>query len=131
VQQALTKILAGQERPPTQQILRDLAVACTALGEKIPARATVYAFVAKAPTQAYRRSDLPQQVQSALFNLDDDAVVPGHQVAFACLNHGGMRAVCFAAGLQWLALYQAARMRGWRDKSRGLILAVLRARGIQ
>lgn len=75
-------------------------------------------------------SALPTDVRPCLYNLSDDATVPGRQLAFYCFNYGGGRAASFAAGLPWLDLYQAARLPGWRPKSRGLIQAVLRVRGI-
>lgn len=56
--------------------------------------------------------------------------MPGPQLAFYCLNYGSLAAISYAAGLPWLDLYQAGRLRGWRPRSRGLLDAVLRARGI-
>ena len=57
-------------------------------------------------------------------------MVPGHQLAFYLFHHGDTQALSFAAGMPWLELYQANRMRGWRPTSRGLFLAVLRRRRI-
>ena len=74
--------------------------------------------------------DLPPEVQRALYNLGDEGRIPGHQVAFYCLNHGCARASSFAAGMPWLDLYQAARTRGWRQRSRGLLGAILAVRRI-
>jgi hypothetical protein len=48
---------------------------------------------------------------------------------FYCLNYGSLAAMSFAAGLPWLDLHQARHLRGWRPRSRGLLDAVLRARG--
>jgi hypothetical protein len=56
--------------------------------------------------------------------------VPGHQLAFYCFNYGSLGAISYAAGLPWLDLYQARRMRGWRPRSFGLLLAVMRRRGL-
>ncbi len=56
--------------------------------------------------------------------------VPGPQLAFYCLNYGGIGAISFAAGLPWLALYQAALIPGWRRRSGGLLEAIRRVRGI-
>jgi hypothetical protein len=82
------------------------------------------------PVPTYRVGDLPAPVQDALYNLEPDSEVPAHQLAFYCVNYGDLEAVSFAAGLPWLAIYQALRMRGYRPKSRGLIEAVARARRI-
>ena len=67
---------------------------------------------------------------SALYNLAPESEVPAHQVAFYCFNYGDLAAASFAAGLPWLALYQAARLPGWRARSRGLLEATLRVRNI-
>lgn len=75
-------------------------------------------------------ADLPPAVRDALYNLTADSEVPGHQVAFYCFNYGDSAAVSFAAGLPWLALYQAGRLPGFRPRSRGLFEAVMRARGL-
>jgi hypothetical protein len=69
-------------------------------------------------------------VQGALYNLGPTGQVPGHQLVFHAFQHGDTRAMSFAAGLPWLDLYQAQRMRGWRARSRGLLDAVMRRRGI-
>jgi hypothetical protein len=75
-------------------------------------------------------SDLPEPVREALYNLDATSLVPGPQLAFYCFNYGDLAAVSFAAGLPWLDLYRALRMPGYRPKSRGLLEAVARVRGI-
>lgn len=86
--------------------------------------------MARAPVRTYEMGALPPAVRETLYNLAEDGIVPGHQLAFHCLNYGGVEALSFAAGLPWLALYQAARLRGWRPRSRGLLEAILRTRGI-
>ena len=73
---------------------------------------------------------MPPWVRGALYNFDDESLVPEAQIAFYCFNYGDLRAMSYAAGLPWLALYQAVRTPGWRPKSRGVALAVLRVRGI-
>ncbi|MBI3182725.1 MAG: hypothetical protein HYZ28_11360 [Myxococcales bacterium] len=108
----------------------ELRVFCRESGQRAPARGTLYSFMAKAPTRRYEQARLPKAVREALYNVDPKASVPGHQLAFYCFNYGDVSAVSFAAGLPWLALFQAARMRGFRPRSRGLLEAVLRARGI-
>ena len=79
---------------------------------------------------SYALAELPAAVRSALYNMAGDAVVPGAQLAFYCFNYGELAAVHFAAGMPWLPLYQANRMRGWRGRSRGLLRAVLVVRRI-
>ncbi|HEV8240093.1 MAG TPA: hypothetical protein VGS57_12050 [Thermoanaerobaculia bacterium] len=86
--------------------------------------------MATTPAGSYSIAGLPAAVRATLYNLSDTGEVPGHQLAFYCFNYGGLEAMSFAAGLPWLALYQAARMRGWRPRSRGLLAAVLDAREI-
>lgn len=111
-------------------ILDDLGTWCEALGEKTPARATVYQAMARFPSGTYPIGELPAQVRIALYNLDPDGTVPGHQLAFYCLNYGDLSAMSFAAGLPWLSLYQAADLPGWRRRSRGLLEAIRRVRRI-
>jgi hypothetical protein len=65
-----------------------------------------------------------------LYNLGPTGTVPGHQLAFYCFNYGSLAAVSYAAGLPWLDLHQARRLQGWRPRSRGLLDAVMRVRGI-
>jgi hypothetical protein len=90
----------------------------------------VYKLLDKLSTPTYRLADLPSAVVAALYNLVPTSNVPGHQLAFYCFNYGDLSAVSFAAGLPWLALHQARRMPGYRPRSRGLLEAVVRARGI-
>lgn len=95
-----------------------------------PSRAWLYHHMAIVDGHSYQFGDLPAPVRSCLYNLSDKAAVPGHQLVFYCFHYGGLTALCFAAGLPWLDLYQAARAPGWRPRTRGMLLAVLRARGI-
>lgn len=126
----LNRLLQGQERPPVRQILRRLEVFCDEHGLTTPARATIYQAMAGLPSRSYTIVDLPDEVRETLYNLGSLGSVPGHQLAFHCLNYGGVRAASFAAGLPWLALYQAARLPGWRPRSRGLLRAIRVARRI-
>jgi hypothetical protein len=126
----LRRLLGGQQRPPMRLILRQLREFCSGAGFKMPSRATIYKFMAGANIHEYTIGRLGQQVQQALYNLDPQGTIPGHQLVFYCFNYGDLSAVSFAAGLPWIDLYQAAQMRGWRAKSRGLLEAVLHVRGI-
>ncbi len=126
----LNAILSEQEKPSIKKILSELTEYCNKKRAKPPARATLYQFMAKTSTGNYQPMSLPMAVQDALYNLDLNVPVPGHQLAFYCFNYGNLAAISFASVLPWLPLYQAAKMRGYREKSRGLLEAVLRVRGI-
>lgn len=122
--------LSGRDRPPMRSVLNRLEKSCARRGLDCPSRATVYKYMATVPVHRYEIRTLPPEVRAALYNLSSDGIVPGHQLAFYCFNYGDLRAVSFAAGLPWLDLYQAVRMRGFRPRSRGLLQAVTRVRGI-
>ncbi len=122
--------MSGRERPRTRDLLARIRACCAERGVKPPSRATVYKAMDTLPGPTYRVADLPPAVQAALYNLNAESRVPAHQVAFYCFNYGTLAALCFAAGLPWLALHQAQRLPGYRSKSRGLIEAVARVRGI-
>jgi len=126
----LRNLLLGHERPSMKSILQKLSEYCTRHYIKCPSRATVYKFMARTQGHEYEISSLPEYVQAALYNLSPDSRVPGHQLAFYCFNYGNLQALSFASGLPWLDLYQAARMRGFRPASRGLLDAVMRTRKI-
>lgn len=103
---------------------------CMSQGLKLPARASLYNAFSHLNGHTYRVVNLPEAVAEAVYNLDPEADLPGHQLAFYCFNYGSLAAVSFAAGLPWLDLHQASRLRGWRPRSRGLLEAVMRLRGI-
>jgi hypothetical protein len=126
----IERLLGGQERPPMREILAELDAFCRRRGHRCPSRATVYHLMDIVRPPAYRIEALPGPVRHTLYNLPDQGEVPGHQLAFYCFNYGDTAAFSFAAGLPWLALHQAGRMRGWRRRSRGLLEAVLAARRI-
>jgi hypothetical protein len=111
-------------------MLRQLCSMCRKKQLTAPSRATVYKLLDKLPVPSFRIRNLPPAAREALYNLDSTSEVPAHQLAFYCFNYGTLEAVSFAAGLPWLAIYQAVRLPGYRGKSRGLALAVARARGI-
>jgi len=111
-------------------MLRELASMCKKKRLPVPSRATVYKLLDKLPVPSYAVADLPESARDALYNLGPDSEVPGHQVAFYCFNYGTLDAVSFAAGLPWLVVYQALKLPGYREKSRGLALAVATARNI-
>jgi hypothetical protein len=130
VLEQLEQLLQERDRLPVRTILERLRERCAALGVRAPARATVYQAIEQIPARGHRIEELPEPVRRTLYNLAATGEVPGRQLAFYCLNYGGLEAVSFAAGMPWLALHQASRMRGWRPRSRGLLDAIRRVRGI-
>ena len=126
----LRRQLHGFERPKITDVLVSIAAFCARRGVPPPSRATIYNFVARCPAHVYSIGELPAHVRQALYNLDPAGKVPGHQLAFYAFQYGDTRAASFAAGLPWLDLFQADRMRGWRPRSHGLLRAVLRRRAI-
>lgn len=131
VLEIVRRAFSTQERPAMTEALADIARSCRRLGRRPPSRATAYALLDTIPSGTWRVADLPHSVRAALYNLDDSSDVPGHQLAFYCFNYGDLAAVCFASGLPWLALHQALRLPGFRAKSRGLLEAAARVRGIR
>ena len=130
VQAQVARALSGQDRPRTRDLLARIDADCRARGLAPPSRALVYAWMDVLPCSRLRKRDLPAAVQATLFNLAPESAVPAHQIAFCCFNYGDTAAMSFAAGLPWLALHQALRLPGHRGRSRGLLQAVARARGI-
>lgn len=126
----LTRYANQQERPAMKEVLESLAATADRHGLRMPSRTTVYRFFDVAVPSGLRTDTLPPAVSDALYNLDGTARIPAPQVVFYCFNYGTPRAMSFAAGLPWLALHQARRIRGWRSRSRALLEAVTRNRGI-
>ncbi|MBP1635115.1 MAG: hypothetical protein H6Q10_1689 [Acidobacteria bacterium] len=108
-----------------------VAVVCRAKRLRTPSRASLYSAFAAIEGHSYEIASLPPAVLELLYNLAPTGRVPGMQLAFYCLNYGSLAEVSYAAGLPWLDLYQARRLRGWRPRSRGLLDAVMRVRGIR
>jgi len=121
----------AMHRPSMAALQRRIGEVCAAQARRPPSRASLYNAFSRIEGHSYAISALPPHVVSALYNLSPSGSVPGHQLAFYCFNYGSMAAVSFAAGQPWLDLYQASRLRGWRPRSRGLLLAVMRVRGIR
>jgi hypothetical protein len=130
VRAILQSLLSGQQRPPTGELLAQLAERCRQHGERCPSRASVYNFLPNASGPTYPVRELPEHVRASLYNLTDESNIPGHQLAFYLFNYGDSRALGFAASLPWLCLFQAERLRGFRPKSHALLRAVMQARGI-
>lgn len=127
----LRPLLLGQEKPRLSEVQRALAESLEGKGLRVPARATLRSAFERIDGHVYRIPELPSHVRDALYNLDPEGSVPGHQLVFYALQYGTLRAVSYAAGLPWLDLYQAARLGGWRPQSRGLLDAALLVRGIE
>jgi hypothetical protein len=121
----------GPERPSMGALQRQIAAACATKGLRPPARASLYNSFSAIDGHSYSVAALPPAVVEALYNLPPTGTVPGHQLAFYCLNYGSLAAVSYAASLSWLDLYQARRLRGWRPRSRGLLAAITHVRGIR
>lgn len=131
VARELHRLLRGQDRPSIAVVRDHLARFCAQRGWKAPSRATIYNAIPRVPPHVYAIADLPEYVREALYNLDARGSVPGHQLAFHAFQYGDTRAMSFAAGLPWLDLFQADRLRGWRPRSHGLLRAVLVYRAIR
>ncbi|HHH30379.1 MAG TPA: hypothetical protein ENK57_18835 [Polyangiaceae bacterium] len=126
----MRELLGGYDKPNIAAVVRELEHRGAREGIRAPSRGTVYQAMNKLPTRQHRVGDLPPAVRDALYNFTPSSSVPEAQLAFYCFNYGNLAAISFAAGLGWLALHQAARMPGYRRKSRGLVDAVLQVRGI-
>jgi len=126
----LRALVLDHDRPRMVDLLAALRRQCRQRGDACPSRATLYKLLHLVEGHSYDPAALPVPVRAALYNLNLERPVPGHQLAFYCFHHGDLRALSFAAGLPWLDLYQAARTPGWRPRTRGLLDAVLEARGI-
>ncbi len=108
---------------------RALTAFCRTRGLRAPSRSTLYNAIDRIEPPSFDVDALPEAVLRTLHNVARGRV-PGHQVAFAAFNYGDTRALSFAAGLPWLCLRRAARLRGWRPKSRALLVAIASCRGI-
>lgn len=129
--ECLVEVLGGQDQPSGRELLGELEKRCVHRGLDVPSRATVYKMMKTLVCGKRRMADLPPAVRAALYNVAEDADVPEHLIVFHCFNHGDLAAISYASGMPWLALYQAARMRGFRARSRGLLGSVLRTRGMR
>jgi hypothetical protein len=130
VERRLKSLLLTRERPSIRNVMLEIAASCKLENMPVPSRATIYNLIERLEAPVYLKSSLPRAVANALYNVADETLVPGHQVAFHAFNYGDTAALCFAAGMPWICLRKAARLRGWRPKSRGLLEAVMQYRGI-
>lgn len=126
----LRRLLGGQERPPMKLLLSSISRFAEEHELRPPSRATIYELMNELSPPSYRVGELPSPVREALHNLTEETIVPGHQLVFECFHRGSLAAMSFAAGLPWLAIHQAARLPGWRARSRGPLDAVRLVRGI-
>ena len=120
----------GHDRPSMAALQRLVADVCTDQGIRPPARASLYNAVGRIDGHVYSIAELPGPVADTLYNLASNGTVPGPQLVFNCFNYGAVAAICYAAGLAWLDLSQASKLRGWRPRSQGLLQSVMRMRGI-
>lgn len=131
IEQALRLRLLSQECPNLSAVLREMEALANRIGEKPLSRATLYNYLGRAPANAWCLDELPPDVVATLHNVDPDQPVPGHHVALRAFQDGSLCAVSWAAGMPWWDLWQARRRRGWRPRSKGLLDAVCRTRGIR
>jgi hypothetical protein len=130
LQLELDRLFSGAERPRMRDVRAQLAVYCARRGLRPPSRAAIYAWLPRAAVPSYRIGELPAHVRELIHNLDDAAEIPGPQLVCVLMNHGDTRALSFAAGMPWLCLVRAERLRDFRPKSHALLRAVLRGRGL-
>jgi hypothetical protein len=130
VLEGLRSLVLGQDRPSMAAIEHRVSEVAARYGRRPPSRASLYNALSGLEGHTYRVERLPPKVREALYNLAPEGAVPGHQVVFYCFNYGSLAAVSYAAGLPWIDLYQARRVRGWRSRSLGLLHAAMRVRGI-
>jgi hypothetical protein len=126
----LGRAALGRDRPSMGALQRQVADVCTDQGIRPPARASLYAAIGRIDGHVYAIAALPGAVSDTLYNLASDGTVPGPQLVFNCFNYGSVAAICYAAGLPWLDVFQASKLRGWRPRSRSLLQSVMRLRGI-
>jgi hypothetical protein len=127
----LQRAALGEDPPSMADLHRRITAICLPRGIKVPARASLYNAFSRIEGHSYSIALLPAHVVATLYNLAPAGDVPARQLAFHCFNYGTVPAMSYAASLPWLDLYQAMRVRGWRPRSRGLLLAVMRARRIR
>lgn len=136
VEAKLRELLLDRDKPSMVSLTRELREFCLSRGMRPVARASLYNAIERVPVSAWPRSSLPDAVLQSLYNLAEpegpsgSADIPGDQIAFYAFNYGSTAAVSFASGLAWLCLHRAARRPGWRPKSRALLSAVMKYRGI-
>ena len=127
VEARLQRLLDTADPPRVSEIDRELRAFCRSTGARAPSRATIYNAMARIESESIDRRRLPDSVARTLHNVGGDRI-PGHQVVFAAFNYGDTRALCYAAGLPWAYLLRASQLRGWRPKSRALLMATLAIR---
>ena len=125
----LRSLLSTHDRPRMTDVHRVLTAFCRARRLRAPSRSTLYNAIDRVDPPTFDVDALPEAVRRTLHNVARGRV-PGQQVVFAAFNYGDTRALSFAAGLPWLCLRRAARLGGWRPKSRSLLRAVAICRGI-
>lgn len=136
VEAKLHELLLQPDKPAMRSVERKLGGFCQRRGLPTVARASLYNALERVPVPRLRWRSLPVAVQQALYNLNErgaasgDQEIPADQVVFYAFNYGPTPAISFAAGLPWLCLHRAERRPGWRPKSRALLAAVMKYRGI-
>ena len=136
VEAKLRELLLRPDKPAMREVERQLREYCRVVGAPPIARASLYNALERAPVPVLTWSGLSEAVQQSLYNLSaagenvSPHEIPGDQVVFYAFNYGSPSAISFASGLPWLCLHRAERRPGWRPKSRALLQAVMKYRGI-
>lgn len=133
VEARLHELLLQPDKLSMGDVERELRAYCVEHGVRPLARASLYNALDRVPLPVRAWSSLPRAVQQSLYNLgeqSDGADIPCDQIVFYAFNYGSTVAISFASGLSWLCLHRAARRPGWRPKSRALLAAIMKYRGI-
>ncbi len=130
VQDKLRKLLLSHDRPSMTKLMSELQDFCTVKSLPCPSRSSIYNFAKYMRGNLYKPMDLPDDIRASLYNLDHETPVPGHQLVYYAFHYGTLSAISQASGLPWIDLYQASLLPAWRPRSKGLLLAVMRSRGM-
>jgi hypothetical protein len=137
VEAKLRGLLLQPDRPPMAEVERELRAFCLGRGARPLSRASLYNALGRLPVPTFEWASLPEAIRQSLYNLGEPSAtsergvdVPGDQIVFYAFNYGSTAAISFASGLPWLCLHRAVRRPGWRPKSRALLEAVVKYRGI-
>ena len=133
VEVKLHELLLQPDKLSMADVERELRAFCVKHGVRPLARASLYNALDRVHLPVRARSSLPQAVLQSLYNLGEPnggADIPCDQIVFYAFNYGSTAAISFASGLPWLCLHRAARRPGWRPKSRALLTAIMKYRGI-
>lgn len=135
VEAKLEELLLHSDKPSMAEVEQELRAFCSSRAFRPIARASLYNALARMRVPALEWPSLPEAVRQALYNFDPSVPsgrsgIPGDQVVFYAFNYGSTAAISFASALPWLCLRRAVRRPGWRPKSKALLQAIMKYRGI-